>query len=295
MKLDRKMRFGNYKFYILRNKKQNSFRAKEIPLFYWSEIKFIFREKENYGDLLSKYIVEKISDNPVKFVHPNKQQWYKRNRTNFLAVGSILHHANKHSIVWGSGIIDHEQEIAEADFRAVRGPQTRDFLLKLGYRCPKVYGDPALLLPKYYNPKVEKEYKIGIVPHYHDYKKAVELFQDDPDIKVIDLLTMDVEETTREILSCKNIISSSLHGLIVSHAYKIPTLWVEFSDKIFGNGVKYQDYFESLKIPYYKADFIETGKSLEELLQLMQGKPLLPEDGQLEKIQKALLDSCPFI
>lgn len=279
----------------MRNKKQNSFRAKEIPLFYWSEIKFIFREKENYGDLLSKYIVEKISDNPVKFVHPNKQQWYKRNRTNFLAVGSILHHANKHSIVWGSGIIDHEQEIAEADFRAVRGPQTRDFLLKLGYRCPKVYGDPALLLPKYYNPKVEKEYKIGIVPHYHDYKKAVELFQDDPDIKVIDLLTMDVEETTREILSCKNIISSSLHGLIVSHAYKIPTLWVEFSDKIFGNGVKYQDYFESLKIPYYKADFIETGKSLEELLQLMQGKPLLPEDGQLEKIQKALLDSCPFI
>ena len=96
--------------------------------------KFIFREKENYGDLLSKYIVEKISDNPVKFVHPNKQQWYKRNRTNFLAVGSILHHANKHSIVWGSGIIDHEQEIAEADFRAVRGPQTRYFLLKLGYR-----------------------------------------------------------------------------------------------------------------------------------------------------------------
>jgi hypothetical protein len=279
----------------LRNKKQNSFRAKEIPLFYWSEIKFIFREKENYGDLLSKYIVEKISDNPVKFVHPNKQQWYKRNRTNFLAVGSILHHANKHSIVWGSGIIDHEQEIAEADFRAVRGPQTRYFLLKLGYRCPKVYGDPALLLPKYYNPEVEKKYKIGIVPHYHDYKKAVELFQNESDIKVIDLLTMDVEETTKEILSCENIISSSLHGLIVAHAYKIPALWVEFSDKIFGNGIKYRDYFESLKIKYYKADFIETGNSVEELLQLMQGKPLLPEDDRLEKIQKALLETCPFL
>ena len=279
----------------MRNKKQNSFRAKEIPLFYWSEIKFIFREKENYGDLLSKYIVEKISDNPVKFVHPNKQQWYKRNRTNFLAVGSILHHANKHSIVWGSGIIDHEQEIAEADFRAVRGPQTRYFLLKLGYRCPKVYGDPALLLPKYYNPEVEKKYKIGIVPHYHDYKKAVELFQNESDIKVIDLLTMDVEETTKEILSCENIISSSLHGLIVAHAYKIPALWVEFSDKIFGNGIKYRDYFESLKIKYYKADFIETGNSVEELLQLMQGKPLLPEDDRLEKIQKALLETCPFL
>lgn len=264
-------------------------------MFYWSEIKFIFREKENYGDLLSKYLVEKISDKPVKFVHPKKQPWYKRNKTNFLAVGSILHHADKHSIVWGSGIIDHEQEIAEADFRAVRGPQTRDFLLKLGYSCPEKYGDPALLLPKYYYPEVVKKYKIGIVPHYHDYKKAVEFFQDKPGIKVIDLLTMDVEETTREILSCENIISSSLHGLIVAHAYKIPALWVEFSDKIFGNGIKYQDYFESLKIPYYKADFIETGKSVEELLQLMQGKPLFPEDDQLEKVQEGLLDSCPFI
>lgn len=279
----------------MKNKKQNSFQGKEIPLFYWSEIKFIFREKENYGDLLSKYLVQKISDKPVKFVHPNKQQWYKRNRTNFLAVGSILHHANKHSIVWGSGIIDHEQVISEADFRAVRGPQTRYFLLKLGYRCPKVYGDPALLLPKYYNPEVEKKYKIGIVPHYHDYKKAVELFQNESDIKVIDLLIMDVEETTKEILSCENIISSSLHGLIVAHAYKIPALWVEFSDKIFGNGIKYQDYFESLNMPFYKADFIENSKTAEELFRMMQGKPLLPEDKQLEKLQEDLLDTCPFI
>jgi hypothetical protein len=278
----------------LKKTKHSSYQEKEIPLFYWSEIKFIFREKENYGDLLSKYLVEKISGKPVQFVQPKKQPWYKMNKTNFLAVGSILHHATKHSIVWGSGIIDHEQEIAEADFRAVRGPQTRDLLLKLGYNCPEIYGDPALLLPKYYNPQIEKKYKIGVIPHYHDYKIAVNLFQDDPEIKVIDLLTMDVEEVTREILSCENIISSSLHGLIVAQAYKIPALWVEFSDKIFGNGIKYVDYFESLKIPAYKAEFIENSKSAEELLQLMQGKPLLPEIEELEKIQKGLLESCPF-
>lgn len=279
----------------MKSKKQTSFEGKEIPLFYWSEIKFIFRDRENYGDLLSKYLVEKISGKPVKFVQPKKQPWYKMNKTNFLAVGSILHHATKYSIVWGSGIIDHDQEIAEANFRTVRGPQTRDFLLKLGYNCPEVYGDPALLLPKYYHPQVEKRYKIGVVPHYHDYKTAVAFFGDKPGIKVIDLLTMNVEEVTRQILSCENIISSSLHGLIVAHAYQIPALWVKFSDKIFGNGIKYQDYFESLKLPYYKADFIEAGKSVEELLQLMQGKPLLPEDDQLEKVQEDLLNSCPFL
>ncbi|WP_166636552.1 polysaccharide pyruvyl transferase family protein [Salegentibacter sp. 24] len=278
----------------MKKSKRNSYREKEIPLFYWSEIKFIFRKKENYGDLLSKYLVEKISGKPVKFVQPKKQPWYKRNKTNFLAVGSILHHATTHSIVWGSGIIDHEQEIAQADFRAVRGPQTRDFLLELGYKCPEVYGDPALLLPKYYNPEVKKKCKIGVIPHYHDYKLAVKLFQEDPDIKVIDLLTNDVEEITREILSCENIISSSLHGLIIAHAYKIPALWVEFSDKIFGNGIKYVDYFESLRLPVYKVDFIKDSMTAEQLLQLMQDKPLLPEIKELEKIQKGLLESCPF-
>lgn len=279
----------------MKNKKQTSFGGKEIPLFYWSEIKFIFRNRENYGDLLSKYLVEKISGKPVKFVQPKKQPWYKMNKTNFLAVGSILHHATEHSIVWGSGIIDHDQEIAEADFRTVRGPQTRDFLLKLGYNCPEVYGDPALLLPKYYHPQVEKRYKIGVVPHYHDYKTAVAFFGDKPGIKVIDLLTVNVEEVTRQILSCENIISSSLHGLIVAHAYQIPVLWVKFSDKIFGNGIKYVDYFESLKLPVYEAEFIETGKTVEELIELMQEKILLPEPQQIEKIQKDLLESCPFL
>ena len=108
-----------------------------IPLFYWSERKFIFKDKENYGDLLSKYLVEKISGRPVKFVHPKKQPWYTLNKTNYLAAGSIIHHATKDSIVWGSGIIDRQQKIADADFRAVRGPETRKFLLKLGYECPE--------------------------------------------------------------------------------------------------------------------------------------------------------------
>jgi pyruvyltransferase len=268
---------------------------KEIPLFYWSEIRFIFRKKENYGDLLSKYLVERISGKPTKFVHPQKQPWYKKDKSNLVAIGSIIHHASKHSLVWGSGIIDYKQAIKKANFIAVRGPRTREFLVKNGHSCPEVYGDPALLLPKFFHPLVNKEYKIGIIPHYHDYKKAVELFQDEPRIKVIDLLTLDVEQTTKEILSCENIISSSLHGLIVAHAYKIPALWVKFSDKIFGNGIKYQDYFESLHLPYYKADFIEVGKSIQELLQLMQDKPLLPENNELEKVQNGLLDSCPLL
>jgi pyruvyltransferase len=268
--------------------------GQKIPLFYWSERKFIFKDKENYGDLLSKYLVEKILGKEVGWVHPKKQSWYKWNKTNYLAIGSIIHHASKESIVWGSGIIDRKQPIVNADFRAVRGPQTRKFLLELGSICPEVYGDPALLLPTYYYPKVVKKYKMGIIPHYHDFNEVSELYKNEQGIIVIDLMTMDVESVTRKILECEKTISSSLHGIIVSHAYDIPSIWVEFSDKIFGDGIKYQDYLESVEIPYYQGEFLNSKLSLKEIKSLFDKYRGLPDDGKIEKLCEGLMRVCPF-
>jgi pyruvyltransferase len=267
---------------------------KKIPLFYWSEIKFIFKQRENYGDLLSKYVVEKISGKEIKWVHPKKHPWYKWSKTNYVTIGSIIHHASKNSIIWGSGIIDKKQSVENADFRAVRGPQTRKYLLDLGYLCPEVYGDPALLLPKYYHPRVKKKYKLGIIPHYHDFKMVSENYMDDPEILVIDLMTLDVEEVTREIMSCEKTISSSLHGIIVSHSYLIPSIWVEFSDKIFGDGIKYRDYLESVEISFYKAKFMDRKIELQEIESLFENYPSLPEKSKLENLRDGLMKSCPF-
>ncbi len=268
--------------------------SESIPLFYWSEIKFIFKKKENYGDLLSKYLVEKISGKKIEWVHPKKQAWYKLDKTNYVTIGSIIHHASKDSIVWGSGIIDKQQPIEKGDFRAVRGPQTRKFLLELGYECPEVYGDPALLLPKYYHPEVEKKFKLGIIPHYHDFKFVSENYMNDPEILVIDLMTMDVEEVTRQILSCEKTISSSLHGIIVSHTYEIPSIWVEFSDKIFGDGIKYIDYLESVGLSVYKPKFLTGMKSSEELDVLIESLPNLPKKTKIIELQEGLIINCPF-
>lgn len=268
--------------------------TKTIPLFYWSEIKFIFKKKENYGDLLSKYLVEKISGKEVKWVHPKKQPWYTWNKINFLAIGSIIHHATTDSIVWGSGIIDNKHKVAAADFKAVRGPRTREFLINSGYKCPPVFGDPALLLPKYFNPDVDKRYKLGVIPHYHDYKQACVIFENFSEILVIDLMTMDVEEVTRKILQCGRIISSSLHGLIVAHAYQIPGIWVEFSKKIFGDGIKYQDYLESVDILFYQAPRISGKFELEDINHFFKRFPILPVEGKVEELQKGLMESCPF-
>ncbi|WP_245583431.1 polysaccharide pyruvyl transferase family protein [Salinimicrobium terrae] len=267
---------------------------KRIPLFYWSERHFIFREKENYGDLLSKYLVEKISGKETRFVHPKKQSWYKTIKDNLLAAGSIIHHASKHSIVWGSGIIDHEQNIQKADFRAVRGPKTRDYLLKLGYRCPEVYGDPAILLPDHYRPQVENKYKLGIVPHYHDYEKAQRIFGGREEVNVVDLLTMDVEATTLEILECERILSTSLHGLIVAHAYGIPAVWVKMSSKIFGNDVKYFDYLESVGLEAYEAEVVDEGISEDKISSLFQNYPSWVSQEKLKALKAGLLEVKPF-
>ncbi len=267
---------------------------KILPIFYWSEVKFIFKEKENYGDLLSKYLIEKISGKPIKWVHPKKLSWYHLNKTHFLAIGSILHHATKYSIVWGSGIIDKEHDVEAANFRAVRGPQTRKFLLERGLSCPEVYGDPALLLPKYYNPMVEKRFSIGIIPHYNDFEIVSNMYINDPDILVIDLMTLDIEEVTSKILQCEHTISSSLHGVIVSHAYNIPSIWVEFSDKIFGDGIKYRDYLESVAIPFYKGPLLKKEMTLQELQGLFTSYPSLPESGKILEVCKSLEKACPF-
>ncbi len=241
----------------------------KIPLFYWSSIKFENKAKENYGDLLSKYLVEKISGKKVKWVHPKKQAWYR-----------------------GSGIIDLKHDIAKADFRAVRGPKNRARLLELGFDCSEVYGDPALLLPEFYSPEVRKDYKVGIIPHYVDYREVNYKYGKDPEVNVIDLLTNNIEETTKEILKCEKIISSSLHGIIVAHAYGIPAAFIEFSNKIFGDGVKFQDYFLSVGLSNAAKMIVSDTE-----LNTFEGENLeflLPNAEVLRKRKTDLQKSCPF-
>ena len=264
----------------------------EIPLFYWSSIKFENKPKENYGDLLSKYLVEKISGKKVKWVHPRKQAWYKLNKTNYLGIGSILAHASKKSIVWGSGIIDQNHSVHSGDFRAVRGPKTRERLLNLGFDCPEIYGDPALLLPKYFNPETEKKYKLGIVPHYVDFEDVTKQFSKEKEIIVIDMLTDDIELTTSEILSCEKVVSSSLHGLIVAHAYGIPAAWVKFSDRIFGDGIKYQDYFFSVGLCDIECSKVQDKDRIQ--FNSERYDYSCPHEEKLNEIRFKLLENCPF-
>lgn len=267
---------------------------KNIRLFWFSEIHLLNKKSENYGDLLGKYLVEKIANTKVSFTNPRKFSLCNYFVPTYFTAGSILANVKGNAVVWGSGIITKDAKVNKAKFLAVRGPQTRKRLVQLGYQCPDVYGDPAILLPNYYNPKITKKYKYGIIPHYVDFNEISQINKD-PNCTVINLMTNDIENVTKQILECENIISTSLHGVIVPHAYGIPAIWVKFSNKIFGDDIKYQDYFESVGINTYaipitkeqfKAEFFDT---------CLNTYNSLPNLELLNKNKSDLMQVCPFV
>lgn len=160
-----------------------------------------------------------------------------------------MHLATENSIVLGCGIISEDCIIKckPKQVLAVRGPLPRKILLANNIPCPNVYGDSALLLPLIYNPNITKKYKIGIIPHYieRDLEVVTKLREEKRnDIVFIKMRGYDDWHNVIDlILSCDCIISSSLHGLIISDAYGIPNVWAQFSDNIIGGEFRYKDYF----------------------------------------------------
>ena len=89
----------------------------------------------NFGDAINPYIVEGLTGIPPKFST-------KSERT--LAIGSIIKFAKPGTKVWGSGNPRQEEKLdPAADYHGVRGPLTRDLVLRNGGKMEEVYGDPA--------------------------------------------------------------------------------------------------------------------------------------------------------
>jgi len=199
----------------------------------------------NFGDAINPILLEKIFNKKVLWVN---REYYPNNY--LMSIGSILQKSTSNALVWGTGYISADSKFKSKPKKiyAVRGPLTRDLLLKQGVECPEIYGDPALLLPQVYYPKIEKKYKLGVIPHYVDKEDPkLKLFTNHNDILIIDVKNPNHYEFIDKLLSCEKIVSSSLHGIIVADAYNVPSKWIEFSNKVKGNGFKFLDYFLSVQ------------------------------------------------
>lgn len=191
----------------------------------------------NFGDILTPSIFNYFN------INYNYVRHYSQ--ADAICVGSIARRAGTGVKVFGSGIISRSDKvIADADWKFVRGPYTRERIKFFGGECPEIYGDPALLLPLLVKPS-KKKYEVGIVPHNVDYKYIDEKYKGK---NIISLGTRNYNNVIDKITECESIVSSSLHGVICAHAYGIPAAWVKPNTKLKGDNVKFEDYFASVNI-----------------------------------------------
>ncbi len=250
-----------------------------LPLFFWHT-----KTIENFGDLLSLPLVERIVEEPVRVFKKNVKKNAKQEKK-ILGIGSILTFAANGDVIWGSGIngkyLDPSKySFTNLDVRAVRGPLTRKFLAHhFQIESPKIYGDPALLFPFFF-PEFKKQdhpsQKYIIIPHYsEEYLFPKVLYGN-----TVVYPTEPWETVVLKILDSQFVISSSLHGIIIAEAFGIPArlLRVTANEPMF----KYYDYYYGTNRPNFLF-----ATSIEEALK-MGGEP--PHECDLYK----LYESFPF-
>ena len=90
------------------------------------------------------------------------------------------------------------------------------------------------------------------------------------------------------MLSCEYIASESLHGLIVSEAYKIPNLWIKF--QLNDQEMKFHDFFLSIGNDREKAVQITEETSKQTLIDKVKSYKV----PNMKLDLKPLIKACPF-
>ncbi|WP_118195462.1 polysaccharide pyruvyl transferase family protein [Albibacterium indicum] len=251
-----------------------------------------YPETQNFGDALNVFLGEYLSKRPVfpsRFVDHdtiNGRHFYS-------VIGSICQQSSRNTVVWGSGFISSDYNVksfVKPDrVLASRGPLTRAIYLKNGVDCPEVFGDPALLLPLIYNPEVEAKYEYGFIPHYSDMESewGKQLRQRTDTLTINMMIGGDYIQFVQKLKSCKKVVVSSLHGLILCHAYQIPVCWVKLSDNLIGGSFKFNDYLLSVN---------KTTQTPKDLTNKFTNIEDLEFDSEPIKVDiRPLIHSCPFI
>ncbi len=250
----------------------------------------------NWGDDINYYFLKEITKKEIVLL-PDTKIAEKIPYLNFLCIGStIMSFDMKNTIVWGSGLLNDQMgfkvKTRPKQVLAVRGPLTRQWLLKQGIECPEVYGDPALLLPRFYKPKKGKKYKLGIIPHYIDMENPiVEKLLLNNNVKLIKVSGYNNwHDFINLINECEFVVSSSLHGIIVSEAYKVPGIWVKFEGTNYVKGwdFKFHDFYKSIQKDNIESLKITIDNTVDELE--TYANTWKPGNIDINK----LLSVCPF-
>ena len=251
--------------------------AEPPPDAFWCRVP----SRANFGDALTPWLIHRLTGRYPRFRSADDP------RHKHLVTGSVIGLAKAPGTVWGSGIMSAGDHLSDGlEILAVRGPLTRERALARNIPCPPVYGDPGLLLPRLYAPDIRATHDLGLALHFSDSPRITAQQFPIP-LKLIDM-QQPVEQVVDDILCCRLVASTSLHGLIVSHAYRRPAVWLEFRPLPSGDGSKFRDYLQSIGSGQQQPLRLSPDKLNLDLLQTWAVAP--PRDFD----DTPLWNACPF-
>ena len=157
--------------------------------------------------------------------------------------------------LWSAGFICYcdKKEIpvrSNLKVASVRGALSKQRVEKiLGKPLNCTLGDAGLLAAELLKEKTLKKYRLGIIAHQREIgEKEWDYLHDTISNSIILDVTADPMETLRKISECECIISSSLHGLIIADSFGIPNQRVILTDRLAGDGFKFDDYYSAFGI-----------------------------------------------
>jgi pyruvyltransferase len=230
-----------------------------IRTYYWhdnllsrSEYDVALKEKPHqsrffiYGNVGDTFTRDLIS-----FFYGKESVNTRKEGSRLLLVGSIAHLVSSGDVLCGVGIKNHNsvptpKHFAKPPFvRALRGQLTYDEFRRRGYNMQNCshLGDPGLLVRYMFNYHnvVPQPHRVGFIPHYRErwmFHKG--------DLKDIFLINVDCDYLSfaQQILSCSLVLSSSLHGIIFSHALERPVIPVlpRTEEPL----IKFKDYYSGI-------------------------------------------------
>ena len=247
----------------------------------------------NFGDALNPIICKKIFNIDVEYSDPTRCEasfigsllddflYPDRFEFPFLFLKKKLSPTVK---IWGTGFIldknkfiQRPKNLPETYFRnveiyAVRGLFSKARLEKILNKSldDVCIGDPGLLANELIeNNNIEKKYDLGIIPHHLEIKMPIfKTMQKNIPNSIIINMEADPMESIKLISQCKAILSSAMHGLIVSDSFGIPNMRMLASDKLIGGDYKFNDYYsvygldDHFKFDIREKDFVEKNIAL---------------------------------
>jgi len=244
-----------------------------IPTYWW-------QGRTNFGDLIGPLLVKGLTGR-----EPKNMKDTDETGPCLVTVGSVLNLLERGGTeIWGSGLIAplHAKSIQHLSARkplkihAVRGWRTyKELTQKLGWNVPRVFGDPALLLPRTFEPAPQASHHPVIIPHYQHAKHFQSVSEK---FSVLDV-ERSAEEVVSDIANATAVVSTSLHGIIVAQAYGVPWIWLRIKDvTLAGDQFKFEDFFSVLNREQVAEISVESNQISDHLIRSLISRASLPKN-----------------